>query len=205
MRGNGTPERSVPLERLFVALPALPETFVIDTYPGGIRWQAIRWSELTTSGTLPRSDCDEFPEIYRRWNSDADLVADVRICAFSTPRAAAIGFRFPISDMFYYEPNFGPPFRPSYEVYPPKEDFGKLSADQFDVACGEGSAQGICHGWSWRGRYGQYLVVGSLGSSIGGVGIPDFMVFVRSVDQHVRQELGRAYWPSGATARLPGG
>jgi hypothetical protein len=134
---------------------------------------------------------------FRQWSQGGEYAAspsvDQTVCVFADEDGADDMYEsMSLPDVGGDDwPNFeglGPPGVKTSPTRAPELD--DLAADEWEIGCGDGDADGSCSVWDFRARYGNVLVDSEFFSQpFGGIDFSSMSRFIRSIDRHVAAKV----------------
>jgi hypothetical protein len=173
--------------------PTLPPTWTYEPEAGPMTARPIDWRRTSWTGLRRSRFCKgNYVGAGREW-TDGGVEFDIPsvehwICVYEDPRAAEDAYAsMSLLDVASDDwPNLTPEVLP--EAIPHDQALlASLHADEGEIACGLGTANGICAVWMFRGRYGRALTKLEFYTSAGGIRLAPFVRLLRSVDAHMAQ------------------
>jgi hypothetical protein len=189
--GCGGPERgsgdgATDPVSLLAEHPALPRS-LLEARSSPIRWRRvplpphieIPWCKVEASG-------------YRQWSQGGEYAlapsVDQGVCVFADEDGADDMYEsMSLRDVAGEDwPNFEA--GSDVETSPRRaSELDDLAADEWEIGCGDGDADGSCPVWDFRARYGNVLIDSEFFSqgAGGGIDFSSMSKFIRSIDRHV--------------------
>jgi hypothetical protein len=171
----------------------LPTSWILTGFPGknGTR-RPIDWRRTPGPEKTRASGCDG---AFREWSDRGipDAMPNVwqSVCAYGSSGAARDAY----ASQSLYEvggegwPNFEPSAKASVV---PREmrSLRSLHPEQWQLGCGVGDPNRICAVWTFRSRYGRYLVDVEFATSAGGIRFPAMRALLLGIDRYIVSALG---------------
>jgi hypothetical protein len=183
---KGSGDGSTDPVSLLADHPALPRS-LLEFPLSPIRWRRVPlpphiyvfWCKFEASG-------------FREWTLGGEYAGspsvDQDVCVFADEDGAADAYgSMSLGDVAGEDwPNFE---RGSDVETSPRRasELDDLAADEWEIGCGDGDADGSCSVWDFRARYGNVLTSSECFSqgAGGGIDFSSMSKFIRSIDRHL--------------------
>lgn len=130
---------------------------------------------------------DQVAEFDRSWNQDGEQFAQPQVlqflCIYETSEQAAKDYEERTLASSAGEDYLNFESEPS-NIVPTEWTASSVAADQAEVGCAEGNADGLCSVWIFRARYGDMITQVTFRGSL--MFFADFLMIVRSADRRLQ-------------------